>query len=144
MVFPVSYPQGEPVPMEYQLCVCVCVCVCVCGCVCVCHRYVFRRMKWAGSKTISHLVTLLLISLWHGVWPGYYVNFSFEFIAIIAERSVSHERAHLCGACSSHGSLGLQCCIFFYFYFLRKLVSCAFVLNSGAQEITCSVLYSDC
>lgn len=49
--------------------------------------YVFKRLKWVGSKPFSHSVTLLLVAVWHGVWPGYYVNFSFEFIAIIAERS---------------------------------------------------------
>ncbi|KAL5491535.1 hypothetical protein EMCRGX_G016837 [Ephydatia muelleri] len=49
--------------------------------------YVFKRLKWAGNKSFSHLVTLLLVSVWHGVWPGYYFNFSFEFIAIFAERS---------------------------------------------------------
>ena len=41
-----------------------------------------------GNKTLSYVVTLLFVSLWHGVWPGYLLNFSFELIGIFAERTV--------------------------------------------------------
>ena len=59
--------------------------------VCMYHdsRYVYKRLKWLGSKELSLALTLVFISLWHGIWPGYYFNFSLEFIGLTAERTVS-------------------------------------------------------
>ena len=54
------------------VCVCACVCVCVCQCVCVCVRvcavieskYVSKRSRNAGSKTLNSDVTVrVLISI---------------------------------------------------------------------------------
>ena len=52
------------------------------------YRYVFKRLKWLGNKMLSYAMTLTFVALWHGVWPGYYLNFSMEFIVIMVERSV--------------------------------------------------------
>ena len=32
---------------------------------------------------------MLFVSVWHGVWPGYYLCFSLEMTEIMAERAVS-------------------------------------------------------
>ena len=51
-------------------------------------RYTFKRLRWMGNKTLSFMVAILFVSLWHGVWPGYLLNFSLEFFGIYAERTV--------------------------------------------------------
>ena len=55
------------------------------------YRYVFTRLKWLKSKALSHLVTLLFLAMWHGLWPGYFITFLLEFILIVQERQVSEE-----------------------------------------------------
>ena len=50
--------------------------------------YVYKRLKWLGSKMLSQVIALAFLSLWHGVWPGYALCFSFEFFAVMAERQV--------------------------------------------------------
>ena len=52
-------------------------------------RYVYKRLKFLGNKLTSWGLTMLFVSIWHGVWPGYYINFSLEMIIILAERTVS-------------------------------------------------------
>ena len=42
-----------------------------------------------GNRNVSYMTALLFVALWHGVWPGYMINFSFEFISVIAEKQVS-------------------------------------------------------
>lgn len=49
-------------------------------------RYVFRRLMFLRNKTISHILTLLFLSLWHGFYVGYLILFGIEFLLIIAER----------------------------------------------------------
>ena len=51
-------------------------------------RYVFKRLKFLGNKTLSMVITMLLISVWHGVWPGYYICFTLEGICLAAESQV--------------------------------------------------------
>ncbi len=51
-------------------------------------RYVFKRLKFLGNKTLSWSMTMAFIALWHGVWPGYYITFSLEMLEIMAERKV--------------------------------------------------------
>ena len=38
-------------------------------------RYVYKRMKFLGSKLLSEVVALLFLALWHGFWPGYFLTF---------------------------------------------------------------------
>lgn len=54
-------------------------------------RYVFKRLKFLGNRQASWALTMLFMGLWHGVWPGYYINFSLEMLAIMAERTVSKD-----------------------------------------------------
>ena len=49
----------------------------------------YKRLKWLGSRELSMATTIMYIALWHGIWPGYYLNFSLEFIDLTAERTVS-------------------------------------------------------
>ena len=32
---------------------------------------------------------MLFLSLWHGLWPGYYISFLYEMMYIMVERTVS-------------------------------------------------------
>ena len=51
-------------------------------------RYVYSRLKWLGNKGLSLAVTMLFLSLWHGLWPGYYISFLYEMMYIMVERTV--------------------------------------------------------
>jgi len=48
--------------------------------------YVYKRLKFMGSRTISQVVTLLFLAVWHGFHSGYYLTFFNEFLTIKAER----------------------------------------------------------
>ncbi|VDD96123.1 unnamed protein product [Enterobius vermicularis] len=50
-------------------------------------NYVFRRLRWLGSRTRSHLVTLFFLALWHGYHLGYFVLFLFEFACVVAQNN---------------------------------------------------------
>ena len=54
---------------------------------CVC-RYVFKRLKFLGSKELSQCVTLFFLALWHGLYSGYFMNFAFEFFVVMFEKQV--------------------------------------------------------
>uniref|UniRef100_A0A673BMD5 Lysophospholipid acyltransferase 5 n=1 Tax=Sphaeramia orbicularis TaxID=375764 RepID=A0A673BMD5_9TELE len=49
-------------------------------------RNVFKRLKFVGNKTISHMATLLFLTIWHGLHSGYIICFSMEFFIITVER----------------------------------------------------------
>jgi len=48
--------------------------------------YVYKRLKFMGSRTISQVVTLVFLAVWHGFHSGYYLTFFNEFLTIKAER----------------------------------------------------------
>lgn len=52
-------------------------------------NYVFRRLKFLGSRFQSHFLTLTFLALWHGWQSGYYVTFSMEFLIMKMEWDVS-------------------------------------------------------
>ena len=61
---------------------------------CFCdHRYAYSRLKWLGNKMLSFAVTMLFVSLWHGLWPGYFLCFFHELVCVQAERQV---REYVC------------------------------------------------
>ncbi|KAI9309286.1 MBOAT, membrane-bound O-acyltransferase family-domain-containing protein [Cunninghamella echinulata] len=47
--------------------------------------YVFKRLKWMGSKTYSQVGTLVFLAIWHGFHLGYFVTFLMEFLDLKAE-----------------------------------------------------------
>ncbi|XP_076594084.1 lysophospholipid acyltransferase 5 isoform X2 [Chaetodon auriga] len=49
-------------------------------------RNVFKRLKFLGNKTLSHIATLLFLTIWHGLHSGYILCFSMEFFIITVER----------------------------------------------------------
>lgn len=52
-------------------------------------RYIYKRLRFLGNKQVSWALSMLFIIVWHGLWPGYFLNFSLEMMLIMAERSVS-------------------------------------------------------
>lgn len=48
--------------------------------------YIYKRLKFMGSRTVSQLVTLLFLAVWHGFHSGYYLVFLNEFLIIKVER----------------------------------------------------------
>ena len=54
------------------------------------HRYAYSRLKWLGNKLLSFAVTMFFVSLWHGLWPGYFLCFFHELVCVQAEREVSY------------------------------------------------------
>ncbi|ORX53934.1 MBOAT-domain-containing protein [Hesseltinella vesiculosa] len=53
-----------------------------------CKYYVFKRMKWAGSKDMSRAAALLFLATWHGFCSMYYVVFFWEFICVLSEQTL--------------------------------------------------------
>lgn len=51
-------------------------------------RHVFKRLKFLGNKTLSHVATLVFLAIWHGLHSGYILCFSMEFFIITVERQV--------------------------------------------------------
>ncbi|XP_038623675.1 lysophospholipid acyltransferase 5 [Tachyglossus aculeatus] len=49
-------------------------------------RYIFKRLKFLGNKTLSQGLALLFLALWHGLHSGYLVCFQLEFLIVIVER----------------------------------------------------------
>ncbi|PWA23961.1 hypothetical protein CCH79_00010940 [Gambusia affinis] len=49
-------------------------------------RHVFKRLKFLGNKTLSHVATLFFLTIWHGLHSGYILCFSMEFFIITVER----------------------------------------------------------
>ena len=52
-------------------------------------KYVYKRLKFLGNKTLSKAITLLFLSLWHGIDTGYLVAFGMEFLIIKMETEVT-------------------------------------------------------
>ncbi|KAJ4923183.1 hypothetical protein JOQ06_022711, partial [Pogonophryne albipinna] len=53
-------------------------------------RHVFKRLKFLGNKTLSHVTTLLFLTVWHGLHSGYLLCFSMEFFIITVERQLAN------------------------------------------------------
>lgn len=49
-------------------------------------RYVFKRLRFLGSKELSSLGALLYLAVWHGYHANYFYVFAMEFIDMEAER----------------------------------------------------------
>ncbi|KZC11643.1 Lysophospholipid acyltransferase 5, partial [Dufourea novaeangliae] len=54
-----------------------------------CAEYIYKRLKFLGSKLYSQFFTLLFLALWHGFHSGYYVCFFLEFLIMYAERDLT-------------------------------------------------------
>ncbi|XP_077970828.1 lysophospholipid acyltransferase 5-like [Styela clava] len=54
-------------------------------------RYVFKRLRFLGNKTVSHLSTLFFLAIWHGYHEGYFTCFFYEYIVMTVERPLRAE-----------------------------------------------------
>uniref|UniRef100_K1RCL3 Lysophospholipid acyltransferase 5 n=1 Tax=Magallana gigas TaxID=29159 RepID=K1RCL3_MAGGI len=50
--------------------------------------YIYRRLQFLGSKSLSQAVTLSYLAMWHGLASGYYMNFFLEFIMVNTENQI--------------------------------------------------------
>lgn len=50
-------------------------------------KYIHKRLKFMGSRAISHFGSLAFLALWHGFHVGYYTAFGFQFLVMNAERA---------------------------------------------------------
>lgn len=53
-------------------------------------EYVYKRLKFLGSRQASQFCTLLFLALWHGIRSGYYITFLNEFLIIYMEKELEH------------------------------------------------------
>lgn len=51
-------------------------------------RYLYKRLRFLGSKLISHFITLVFVALWHGIAPGFFLCFIGEFVIIVVEQQL--------------------------------------------------------
>ncbi|KOC63489.1 Lysophospholipid acyltransferase 5 [Habropoda laboriosa] len=54
-----------------------------------CAEYIYKRLKFLGSKLYSQFLTLLFLAIWHGLHSGYYVCFFLEYIIMYAETDLT-------------------------------------------------------
>ncbi|XP_011301639.1 lysophospholipid acyltransferase 5 [Fopius arisanus] len=52
-------------------------------------EYIYKRLKYLGSRNASQLFTLLFIAVWHGFHFGYYLTFFNEFIIMYFEKDIT-------------------------------------------------------
>ena len=48
--------------------------------------YIYKRLKFLGSKNVSQVVSLIFLAVWHGFHSGYYLTFIHEFLFLKLER----------------------------------------------------------
>ena len=48
--------------------------------------YIYKRLKFLGSRTVSQVITLIFLAVWHGFHSGYYLTFINEFLVVKLER----------------------------------------------------------
>lgn len=51
-------------------------------------RYVFKRLKFLGNKTLSQAGTLAFLAIWHGWHLGYFFCFFGEFLTVTSEKQI--------------------------------------------------------
>lgn len=54
-----------------------------------CAEYIYKRLKFLGSRFASQFFTLAFLAVWHGFHSGYYVCFFNEFMIMFFEKDVS-------------------------------------------------------
>ena len=48
--------------------------------------YIYKRLKFLGSRTVSQVTTLIFLAAWHGTHSGYFLTFVNEFLLLKVER----------------------------------------------------------
>ncbi|KAM3719154.1 Lysophospholipid acyltransferase [Dirofilaria immitis] len=49
-------------------------------------NHLYRRLRWLGNQTYSHLITLVYLAVWHGYHLGYFILFVLEFGCVLAQK----------------------------------------------------------
>ena len=55
-----------------------------------CKNYVFKRCRVLGFKTLSQVITMVFLAVWHGLCSGYFLCFFFELFPITFEKQILH------------------------------------------------------
>ena len=97
-------------------------------------RYTFKRLRWLKNKTLSYIATFVFVILWHGFWPGYFINFTLEFFDIIASQTV---RACVCMTLFEQGSPRNTMCVCSILdtRFIRLMGTCIANLCSRCHDV---------
>jgi lysophospholipid acyltransferase 5 len=53
-----------------------------------CKNYVYKRCRVLGFKTLSQVITLSFLAIWHGLCSGYFLCFFFELFPITFEKQI--------------------------------------------------------
>lgn len=51
-------------------------------------RHIYKRMRFLNNKVLSQSVTVVFLAIWHGLQPGYFINFLFEIPSVLAEQKL--------------------------------------------------------
>lgn len=54
-----------------------------------CAEYIYKRLKFLGSRFASQFFTLAFLAVWHGFHSGYYVCFFNEFMIMFFEKDIT-------------------------------------------------------
>ncbi|XP_034171298.2 lysophosphatidylcholine acyltransferase 3 protein nessy [Osmia lignaria lignaria] len=84
-----------------------------------CAEYIYKRLKFLGSKLYSQFATLLFLAVWHGFHSGYYVCFFMEFIIMYAERDLTQileRNEKVQNLVKSHPEIRIAFAIFTFIY----------------------------
>ncbi|XP_031848228.1 lysophosphatidylcholine acyltransferase 3 protein nessy [Nomia melanderi] len=98
-------------------------------------EYIYKRLKFMGSKLYSQFFTLLFLALWHGFHSGYYLCFLFEFLIMYAERDVTdilNKQEKLQSFMKAHPELRI----------LFAIVTAVYTVIFMGYSMTCFILLS--
>jgi lysophospholipid acyltransferase 5 len=59
-------------------------------------KYIYKRLKFLGNRTVSQALTLTFLAVWHGLETGYFVTFMLEFLIMKMEVEVINKFNSLC------------------------------------------------
>ncbi|UXI16944.1 hypothetical protein NH340_JMT02887 [Sarcoptes scabiei] len=54
-------------------------------------KYIYKRLKWLKSKTLSQTISLFFLAIWHGLYLGYYNTFALELIVTRMESDIANQ-----------------------------------------------------
>merc|ERR1712001_127600 len=53
-----------------------------------CKKYVYKRCRVLGLQTMSHIITMAFLAIWHGLCSGYFLCFFLELFPITFEKQM--------------------------------------------------------
>lgn len=54
-----------------------------------CAKHIYKRCRFLGNKSLSQLITMLFLAMWHGLHLGYFICFFQEFLYLFMEKGAS-------------------------------------------------------